>query len=142
MWPFFVALVAFGSFYIINLALAVLFMQFSNDNHADDPSKKKSGRQGSGDGQRQGDKAGAGGGGAANSGGEHKDSDSESSMSDVGSEEDERLRPTMAEVTGLRTVGQHSTKLVRWRLERAMGEGLRAGLKALSGLVSCGQWVP
>eukprot|EP00198_Chlamydomonas_reinhardtii_P012138 XP_001701475.1 voltage-gated Ca2+ channel, alpha subunit [Chlamydomonas reinhardtii] len=111
VWPFFVALVAFGSFYIINLALAVLFMQFSNDNHADDPSKKKSGRQGSGDGQRQGDKAGAGGGGAANSGGEHKDSDSESSMSDVGSEEDERLRPTMAEVTGLRTVGQHSTKL-------------------------------
>ncbi len=30
------ALVVFGSFYIINLALAVLFLQFSTDNHQDD----------------------------------------------------------------------------------------------------------
>lgn len=36
VWPFYVALVVFGSFYIINLALAVLFLQFSTDNHQDD----------------------------------------------------------------------------------------------------------
>ncbi|GLC39690.1 Caveolin-2 [Pleodorina starrii] len=33
VWPFFVALVVFGAFFLVSLALAVIFLQFSSENH-------------------------------------------------------------------------------------------------------------
>ncbi|PNH08113.1 Sodium channel protein type 4 subunit alpha [Tetrabaena socialis] len=47
VWPFFVALVVFGSFYMVNLALAVLFVQFNTDNHAEEQGSDPLSRTGS-----------------------------------------------------------------------------------------------
>ncbi|GFR46008.1 hypothetical protein Agub_g7486, partial [Astrephomene gubernaculifera] len=41
VWPFFVVLVVFGSLYIVNLALAVLFLQFSADNQEDKEDQRR-----------------------------------------------------------------------------------------------------
>ncbi|KAG2489238.1 hypothetical protein HYH03_012259 [Edaphochlamys debaryana] len=135
VWPFYVVLVVFGSFYLVNLALAVLFVQFSAEAHEEDKAAAAEGKKGrrkrkgkggegaegegveageGGDGTRaeKADAAGAGaagGGGAGEGSGSDSDTDSDT---DSDSSEGSSVR-RLGQATGLRPIGQGGPSLER-----------------------------